>query len=161
MRVLAITQIFPNAIEPLSAPFNRQQFSELGKLCQLEVLATIPWFPDATLLGDKTSAGRLLAAAPGRWLMSCLASVPRLTWKAWVQSGCAERVGGAAGMCKHTTIPRSGGAVVNHVTKIVFDTAAAPTVHAAAAGVFPIPIGSDGNVTGVACGNAAKPGAEA
>ena len=29
MRVLAITKIFPNAAEPLSAPFNRQQFSAL------------------------------------------------------------------------------------------------------------------------------------
>lgn len=45
MRVAAITKIFPNAAEPLSAPFNRQQFAALGRLCELEVYATIPWHP--------------------------------------------------------------------------------------------------------------------
>ena len=32
LRVLAITRIFPNAVEPLSSPFNRQQFGALGRL---------------------------------------------------------------------------------------------------------------------------------
>ena len=45
MRVLAITKLFPNATEPLLAPFNRQQFSALSSLCDLEVMATIPWWP--------------------------------------------------------------------------------------------------------------------
>ena len=31
LRVLAITKIFPNAAEPLSAPFNRQQFAALAR----------------------------------------------------------------------------------------------------------------------------------
>jgi teichuronic acid biosynthesis glycosyltransferase TuaC len=43
VRVLIVTKIFPNAAEPLSAPFNRQQFAALSELCQLEILATIPW----------------------------------------------------------------------------------------------------------------------
>ena len=47
MRVLAITKIFPNRLEPLSAPFNRQQFAALARFCELEVLASIPWFPGA------------------------------------------------------------------------------------------------------------------
>ncbi|HEY5091344.1 MAG TPA: glycosyltransferase, partial [Polyangia bacterium] len=45
MRVLVITKLFPNAAEPLSAPFNRQQLGALGRRCQIEVLATVPWFP--------------------------------------------------------------------------------------------------------------------
>lgn len=45
MRVLAVTKIFPNAAEPLSAPFNRQQFAALSRYCDVEVLATVPWFP--------------------------------------------------------------------------------------------------------------------
>ncbi len=65
MRVLAITKIFPNSAEPLSAPFNRQQFAALAKLCELEVLATIPWFPGAALLGRWSSAGKV-AAVPKR-----------------------------------------------------------------------------------------------
>lgn len=61
MRVLAITKIFPNAAEPLSAPFNRQQFAELAKLCELEVWGTIPWFPGASLLARWSSAGKVAA----------------------------------------------------------------------------------------------------
>jgi teichuronic acid biosynthesis glycosyltransferase TuaC len=59
VRVLAITQIFPNTVEPLAAPFNRQQFAALGRRCQLEVLATIPWFPGAYWLRRWAAAGRL------------------------------------------------------------------------------------------------------
>jgi glycosyltransferase involved in cell wall biosynthesis len=59
VRVLAITKIFPNAAEPLSAPFNRQQFAALARLCELEVLATIPWFPGAGLMSRWSTAGRL------------------------------------------------------------------------------------------------------
>ena len=65
MRVLAITKIFPNAAEPLSAPFNRQQFAALRQLCDLEVMATIPWFPGAGLLAKWSSAGKL-AQVPRR-----------------------------------------------------------------------------------------------
>ena len=65
MRVLAITKIFPNAAEPLSAPFNRQQFAALRELCDLEVMATIPWFPGAGLLAKWSSAGKL-ARVPRR-----------------------------------------------------------------------------------------------
>lgn len=65
LRVLAITKIFPNAVEPLSAPFNRQQFAALATRCQLDVMGTIPWFPGAGLLGRWSSAGKL-AAVPRR-----------------------------------------------------------------------------------------------
>jgi glycosyltransferase involved in cell wall biosynthesis len=59
MRVLIVTKIFPNCLEPLSSPFNRRQFGELGKLCDVEVLATIPWFPGAPVFRQHSSAGRL------------------------------------------------------------------------------------------------------
>jgi len=59
LRVLAITKIFPNALEPLSAPFNRQQFAALATRCHVEVMATIPWFPGAGALGRWSSAGKL------------------------------------------------------------------------------------------------------
>ncbi|HZL18950.1 MAG TPA: glycosyltransferase [Polyangia bacterium] len=50
MRVLVVTKLFPNAAEPLSAPFNRQQLGALGRRCEVEVLATIPWFPGSRLV---------------------------------------------------------------------------------------------------------------
>jgi glycosyltransferase involved in cell wall biosynthesis len=65
LRVLAVTKIFPNAAEPLSAPFNRQQFAALSQLCDLEVMATVPWFPGAGLLAKWSSAGKL-ARVPKR-----------------------------------------------------------------------------------------------
>lgn len=58
MRVLVVTKIFPNALEPLSAPFNRQQLAALGRRCEVEVLATIPWFPGAGIAARWSSAGR-------------------------------------------------------------------------------------------------------
>ena len=59
MKVLIVTKIFPNSVEPLSAPFNRQQFSALSRLCQVEVLGTIPWFPGAAAFRRWSAAGRL------------------------------------------------------------------------------------------------------
>src|SRR5215510_7209197 len=59
MRVLCVTKIFPNAVEPLSAPFNRQQLAALGRRCEVEVLATIPWFPGAGVAARFSPAGRL------------------------------------------------------------------------------------------------------
>jgi len=59
LRVLVITKIFPNAAEPTSAPFNRQQIAALSRLCHVEVLATIPWYPGAGLLASRSNAGRL------------------------------------------------------------------------------------------------------
>jgi teichuronic acid biosynthesis glycosyltransferase TuaC len=67
VRVLIVTKIFPNAAEPLSAPFNRQQFGALARRpgVEVDVLATIPWFPGAGLLSRWSSAGRL-ARVPAR-----------------------------------------------------------------------------------------------
>jgi glycosyltransferase involved in cell wall biosynthesis len=59
MRVLIMTKIFPNVVEPHSAPFNRQQFAALARRCEVEVLATIPWFPGARALQRWSPAGRL------------------------------------------------------------------------------------------------------
>jgi glycosyltransferase involved in cell wall biosynthesis len=89
VRVLAITKIFPNAAEPLSAPFNRQQFAALAKRCDLEVMATIPWFPGAGLLSRWSSAGKL-AAVPRREQIAGISVshprtlfLPRLAHAAW------------------------------------------------------------------------------
>jgi teichuronic acid biosynthesis glycosyltransferase TuaC len=59
MRVLILTKIFPNRVEPLSSPFNRQQFSALARLCDVQILATIPWFPGARAFARWSRAGRL------------------------------------------------------------------------------------------------------
>jgi teichuronic acid biosynthesis glycosyltransferase TuaC len=89
LRVLAITKIFPNAVEPLSAPFNRQQFAALARRCELEVMATVPWFPGAGLVARWSSAGKL-AAVPRRDRIAGIAVthprtvfLPRLAHVTW------------------------------------------------------------------------------
>jgi teichuronic acid biosynthesis glycosyltransferase TuaC len=61
LRVLVITRVFPNAVEPLSSPFNRQQFAALGRLCHVAIMATIPWFPGARMLGARSKVAGLRA----------------------------------------------------------------------------------------------------
>lgn len=51
MRVLIITNLFPNAEKPREASFNRQQFAALGKTCDVEVLAPLAWYPGKRFLG--------------------------------------------------------------------------------------------------------------
>jgi glycosyltransferase involved in cell wall biosynthesis len=43
LRVLIVTNLFPNNADPTYAPFNRQQFSELGGLCDIDVFGVVPW----------------------------------------------------------------------------------------------------------------------
>jgi glycosyltransferase involved in cell wall biosynthesis len=89
VRVLAITKIFPNALEPLSAPFNRQQFAALLEHCELRVMATIPWFPGAGLVSRWSSAGKLAAVPQHETIAGISVThprtlfVPRLAHAAW------------------------------------------------------------------------------
>jgi teichuronic acid biosynthesis glycosyltransferase TuaC len=50
MRLLALTKIFPNSQTPLAFPHVRRQCQALANHCELTVLATLPWFPGASLL---------------------------------------------------------------------------------------------------------------
>ena len=43
MKVLAVTNLYPNAREPGRGIFNKQQFDELSKLCELKIIAPTPW----------------------------------------------------------------------------------------------------------------------
>ncbi|HQY63541.1 MAG: glycosyltransferase [Myxococcales bacterium] len=69
MRVVAVTQIWPNSLEPLEAAFNRQQFRELANLCDLEVLAAVASFPLAGVTGQPPRPAKL-AALPGSELVA-------------------------------------------------------------------------------------------
>lgn len=65
MRVLAITQIWPNSLEPLRGPYNVQQFQELQKHVDLSVLAAVAYVPGAAIVG-KPPRPALLANLPPR-----------------------------------------------------------------------------------------------
>lgn len=61
LRVLAVTRIFPNRLEPLACPFQRKQFAALSRHVDLTVMATIPQFPGARWLGRRHRVGKLSA----------------------------------------------------------------------------------------------------
>ncbi len=63
MSVVAVTKIFPNSLEPLSSPFNRQQFAALQRLCDIEVIVPVAYIPGASQLG-KPKRAAMLAALP-------------------------------------------------------------------------------------------------
>jgi glycosyltransferase involved in cell wall biosynthesis len=80
LRVLVVTKIFPNAREPHSSTFNRQQFAELGRLCDVEVLATIPWFPFASLVGKRSKASTLRGVPESDTIAGLSVSHPRFLY---------------------------------------------------------------------------------
>jgi glycosyltransferase involved in cell wall biosynthesis len=44
VKLLIVTNLFPNVAEPNRSPFNFQQFKALAKLCELKVVAPVPFF---------------------------------------------------------------------------------------------------------------------
>lgn len=100
MRVLAITKLFPNRVQPLAASFNRQQFAALSQLCDLEVVATVPWFPGARALSRWTDAGRLSAVPRRDEIAGLTVSHPRLLY--------VPKLHGAAGaLCIASLLPEA------------------------------------------------------
>lgn len=57
MRVLALTKIFPNRNAPNAMPYVPRQCAALREYCDLQVWATVPWFPGASLLSRFGSVG--------------------------------------------------------------------------------------------------------
>jgi len=59
LRVLAVTRIFPNRLEPLACPFQRRQFVALSRHADLTVVVVIPHFPGARFLAPCSRVGKL------------------------------------------------------------------------------------------------------
>ncbi len=57
-RVLVVTELFPNSVSPSFSIFNRLQCAALAPLCDLDIRATIPWFPGARLVRKWSPAGK-------------------------------------------------------------------------------------------------------
>lgn len=45
MKLLVITNLFPNNLEPVRGVYNMQLVTELARLCDLRVIAPLPWSP--------------------------------------------------------------------------------------------------------------------
>jgi teichuronic acid biosynthesis glycosyltransferase TuaC len=78
LRVLILTKVFPNAIEPLAAAFNRQQFAALAKRADVEILAPVQWFPGAAATGPRTGAGKLARLPDFEWIDGLFVRHPRV-----------------------------------------------------------------------------------
>jgi glycosyltransferase involved in cell wall biosynthesis len=78
LRVLILTKVFPNALQPLAAAFNRQQFAALARMADVQVVAPIQWFPGATRLGNRTEAGRLASLPASETVDGLLVHHPRV-----------------------------------------------------------------------------------
>ena len=56
MRILAITNLYPNPYQPLRAAFNRQEFRALAKLHSLAVISPIAWTDELTYHGKRAAS---------------------------------------------------------------------------------------------------------
>ncbi len=65
MRVLVLTRIFPNRVEPTFGPYNLKQLAALrDNGHEVRVVNPVPWFPGAGLFSGKSRAGNLSAVPP-------------------------------------------------------------------------------------------------
>ena len=115
MRVVAITRLFPNPLEPLWCLFNKQQLAALGRLDEVEVLGVIPWFPGARATRRWSAAGRLadvpatetvdgLRVAHPRYLF-----VPKLPAASAALYAASLLPRGVAAAARHRRAPRRVG----------------------------------------------------
>ena len=58
MKVLFVSNLYPNSLEPSRGVFNSYQIRNLAKRCEVRVVAPIPWFP---IQGRHTPKGQLPA----------------------------------------------------------------------------------------------------
>jgi len=58
LRVLVVTKLFPNGVSPSFAVYNGLQMAALSRLCQVDIRATVPWFPGARILKKWSPAGQ-------------------------------------------------------------------------------------------------------
>ncbi|MBL9026764.1 MAG: glycosyltransferase [Myxococcales bacterium] len=66
MKVLVLTRIFPNRVEPTFGPYNLKQLAALrDNGHEVHVVCPVPWFPGAGLFSGKTRAANL-SAVPRR-----------------------------------------------------------------------------------------------
>jgi len=78
LRILILTKVFPNALQPHHAAFNRQQFACLGRKADLELVVPVQWFPGAAATGQRTEAGRLAALPDFEWMDGLFVRHPRV-----------------------------------------------------------------------------------
>jgi len=57
MKILIITNLFPNNLEPARGTYNKQQITELSKLCELKVIAPLPWHSHSKVKEREIIAG--------------------------------------------------------------------------------------------------------
>ena len=80
VRTLLVTKVFPNAVEPAFAPFNKHLFAALQKRCEVDVLATVMWFPGAGMFARWSASGRRLAVPREETMDGLFVRHPRVVY---------------------------------------------------------------------------------
>jgi teichuronic acid biosynthesis glycosyltransferase TuaC len=78
LRVVALTKVFPNPVQPLGAAFNRQQFAALARRADLRVVVPVQWYPGAARFGKRTDAGKLASVPDYDWVDGLFVRYPRI-----------------------------------------------------------------------------------
>jgi glycosyltransferase involved in cell wall biosynthesis len=78
--VLVVTRIFPNAVEPLSCAFQRQQLRALSSRCEIEVLAAIPHVPGLQKVAPDLRVSKLRAVPEHDTIDGIPVSHPRVAY---------------------------------------------------------------------------------
>jgi teichuronic acid biosynthesis glycosyltransferase TuaC len=60
LRVLVVTKLFPNRVRPSFSVFNRLQMVALSRFCDVDIRATVPWFPAAGAFAKWSEAGQFV-----------------------------------------------------------------------------------------------------
>lgn len=63
IKVLLMTNLFPNSKEPNKGIFVKQEAAELSKLCDMQVVAPVPWFPFKLKFLSKWSINAFIPSA--------------------------------------------------------------------------------------------------
>lgn len=64
LKVLVVTKLFPNRVRPSFSVFNRLQMSALSRYCDVDIRATVPWFPAARAFEKWSEAGQFADVPP-------------------------------------------------------------------------------------------------
>src|SRR4051812_46506200 len=56
MRILAVSNLYPNPFQPNRATFNRQQFRAIAATCPMHVISPIAWTDEFRMPADRRAA---------------------------------------------------------------------------------------------------------
>lgn len=69
MKILIITNLFPNNLEKERGLFNKQQFNALSKLCEIRIIAPLAWTPKSAGVHKEEMIDGIKTYHPTHWVI--------------------------------------------------------------------------------------------